>query len=209
MLNKPLCLRHSRAEQQVTSDEYFLPLQVTSASSATTSPSLDAHVAIIGGGIAGVATCKALSVRGIACTVFDSQPRVGGLWVANYPGADVQAPHSQYEYADAPLPTPMHGRASAAEVVAYCEAYVKEWGLEGCLRLGTRVERVSQRAGGGFTVTTRPAHADSDTASEEEEATHVVVCTGIFSANPCMPEFPGLDTFAGVLSCLHCVLPNA
>ncbi|NJR41362.1 MAG: NAD(P)-binding protein [Akkermansiaceae bacterium] len=48
------------------------------------------HVAIVGGGVAGIAACKALSCRGISCTLFEGQPRLGGLWVNAYPGAASQ-----------------------------------------------------------------------------------------------------------------------
>ena len=48
------------------------------------------HVAIVGGGIAGVAACKALVCRGISCVLFEGKERLGGLWVNNYPGAAAQ-----------------------------------------------------------------------------------------------------------------------
>ena len=163
------------------------------------------HVAAIGAGVAGIATCKALSVRGIPCTVFDPKPRVGGLWVANYPGARVQPRPGQFAFPDMDFPKVEGRLASAAEVCALCEAYVREWGLEGRLRLGTRVERVSQRAGGGFTVTTRPAQADSGGAHTSADFSHVVICAGVFSNKPRMPNWPGLAGFQGTPPrCMPC-----
>ena len=47
-------------------------------------------VAIIGAGLAGLATAKALTIRGLSCTVFEQSSRVGGLWAKAYPGALVQ-----------------------------------------------------------------------------------------------------------------------
>jgi protoporphyrinogen oxidase len=47
-------------------------------------------VAIVGGGVAGLATCKALTCREIDCVLFEREARLGGLWVKTYPGACAQ-----------------------------------------------------------------------------------------------------------------------
>lgn len=44
------------------------------------------RVAIIGAGVAGVATAGALKDYGIEFVVFDKNGRPGGLWADNYPG---------------------------------------------------------------------------------------------------------------------------
>ena len=44
-------------------------------------------VAIIGSGVAGVATAGALHDYGIDFRVYDRNSRPGGLWADNYPGA--------------------------------------------------------------------------------------------------------------------------
>ena len=48
------------------------------------------RVAVIGAGVAGVATARALQLRNIDFVVFERQRRVGGLWVDNYPNAAMQ-----------------------------------------------------------------------------------------------------------------------
>ena len=48
------------------------------------------HVAIVGGGPAGIAACKALTCRGISCVLFEGNQQLGGLWVTAYPGAATQ-----------------------------------------------------------------------------------------------------------------------
>ena len=48
------------------------------------------HVAIVGGGPAGIAACKALTCRGISCLLFEAQQQLGGMWVTAYPGAATQ-----------------------------------------------------------------------------------------------------------------------
>jgi cation diffusion facilitator CzcD-associated flavoprotein CzcO len=45
------------------------------------------RVAIIGAGVAGVATAGALEDYGIDFVVFDKNDKPGGLWADNYPGA--------------------------------------------------------------------------------------------------------------------------
>lgn len=165
-----------------------------SAHASTTSDAVGSlSVAIIGGGMAGVATCRALAARGIACTLFEARPSVGGLWADNYPGARVQDNATQYAFPDMPFPAVADELATAGEVCGLCEAYVRRWKLEGHLRLSTRVERVSRRPGGGFAVAATAASGRMSNAA----FTHVVVCTGTFSNRPRIPELPGLSRFEG------------
>ena len=43
-------------------------------------------IAIIGAGVAGLATARALVSEGIACTVFDRADKLGGVWAyGRYP----------------------------------------------------------------------------------------------------------------------------
>jgi cation diffusion facilitator CzcD-associated flavoprotein CzcO len=44
------------------------------------------RVAIIGAGVAGLATARQLIARGIECTVFERTDRLGGVWAAGYAG---------------------------------------------------------------------------------------------------------------------------
>jgi NADPH-dependent 2,4-dienoyl-CoA reductase/sulfur reductase-like enzyme len=47
-------------------------------------------VAIIGAGVAGLQAARALQKRGVAVTVFESSPDIGGVWRSNYDGYAAQ-----------------------------------------------------------------------------------------------------------------------
>jgi heterodisulfide reductase subunit A-like polyferredoxin len=48
---------------------------------------LEGRIAVIGAGVAGVATATALHAAGLEFVVYERQGGVGGLWFQNYPGA--------------------------------------------------------------------------------------------------------------------------
>ena len=48
---------------------------------------VEGRIAVIGAGVAGVATATALNAAGLDFVVYDPNPGVGGLWFQNYPGA--------------------------------------------------------------------------------------------------------------------------
>jgi 4-hydroxyacetophenone monooxygenase len=58
----------------------------TNASSAG-GTRLEGRIAVIGAGVAGVATATALHAAGLEFVVYERQDGVGGLWFQNYPGA--------------------------------------------------------------------------------------------------------------------------
>jgi cation diffusion facilitator CzcD-associated flavoprotein CzcO len=45
------------------------------------------RIAVIGAGVAGVATASALKACQLEFVVYDKRPGVGGVWFQNYPGA--------------------------------------------------------------------------------------------------------------------------
>lgn len=49
-------------------------------------------VAIIGAGVAGLATARVLIQQGIDCTVFERAPLLGGVWRDGYSNFGVQVP---------------------------------------------------------------------------------------------------------------------
>ena len=81
------------------------------------------RVAVIGAGVAGLATAKVLTQAGHDVVVYDKTPDVGGVWsqVRRYPGVTTQSPKAQYSLSDFPMPREYPewqiGRASCRERV--------------------------------------------------------------------------------------------
>jgi thioredoxin reductase len=167
------------------------------------------RVAIIGAGVAGLATAKVLSQAGHEVIVYDKAPDVGGVWsrTRRYPGLTTQSPKAQYSLSDFPMPREYPEWPTGAQVQAYLAVYASHFGLDPALRLATEVTSAVPAPGGGWTITTAtatgttatatgagPAGAGPAEASTAEQADKLVIANGIF-CEPAMPRYPGEAEF--------------
>lgn len=87
------------------------------------------NVAIIGAGVAGIATAKALHNAGIPCKVFEKSDRLGGVWARGYPNFGVQVQKELYEYPDAPLAADVPNFTPGPIFQSYLEDYAIQHGV--------------------------------------------------------------------------------
>jgi hypothetical protein len=149
------------------------------------------RIAIIGAGVAGLATAKVLTQAGHDVVVFDKTPDVGGVWsrTRRYPGLTTQSPKAQYSLSDFPMPRDYPEWPNGEQVQAYLAGYTAHFGLDGALRLGTEVVSATPAADGGWTVDTRPSGTTASDAFDR-----LVVANGVF-CEPAIPAFPGREEF--------------
>jgi len=145
-----------------------------------------ARIAIIGAGVAGLATAKVLLAAGHDVQVFDKAPDVGGVWsrTRRYPGVTTQSPKAQYSLSDFPMPKDYPEWPTGEQVQAYFAAYSTKFGVDRALRLDTEVT-AARRTADGWTVET---HGGAETFDR------LVVANGVF-CEPAVPAYPGLDEF--------------
>ncbi|MFD1150728.1 flavin-containing monooxygenase [Saccharothrix hoggarensis] len=145
------------------------------------------HVAVIGAGVAGLATAKVLRQAGHAITVFEKSSEVGGVWSAarRYPGLTTQSPRDQYALSDFPMPKDFPEWPTGEQVQAYLAAYARRFGLVPHLRLNTAVTAVTPTTDGRWRVAT------GDTG---EVYDRVVVANGVL-CEPAVPDYPGRAEF--------------
>ncbi|MEY9966991.1 cation diffusion facilitator CzcD-associated flavoprotein CzcO [Streptacidiphilus sp. MAP12-16] len=157
------------------------------------------RIAIIGAGVAGLATAKVLTQAGHEVQVFDRTPDVGGVWsrTRRYPGLTTQSPGAQYSLSDFPMPKEFPEWPSGEQVQAYLAAYATAFGLDRTLRLNTEVSAArpradagSDNAGTGWTIGT----TDSTGRRATEDFDQLVVANGVF-CEPAIPSYPGTDEF--------------
>jgi cation diffusion facilitator CzcD-associated flavoprotein CzcO len=147
------------------------------------------RVAVVGAGMAGIATVVRLRQAGITdVVVYEKADRVGGTWRENtYPGIACDVPSHLYSYSFAPNPEWSHTFAAGAEIQAYLERVVEDFDVAPHLRLGIEVTGL---------VWEDPGWRVETAGGAVDRADVVVAATGVLH-HPHVADLPGLDRFAG------------
>ena len=145
-------------------------------------------IGIIGAGLAGLETAKALSQQGFHVEVLEKEQRVGGVWADNYDGAGLQGTFPHFHIPDFPWPAGTSLFPKLPEVRAYLESYVAAFHLQPLLSFNSEVTSVSQEKDDTWTVSLSNGH--------KNHYDFLILCTGPFY-NPSIPAIPGLSTFQG------------
>ena len=151
-------------------------------------------VAIVGGGLSGLAAAIQLARSGVrSFTVLEQSGGVGGTWRDNvYPGAACDVPSHLYSFSFAPNTDWSRRFAEQPEILSYAEDLVERYHLGPHIRLGTTV------AGARYDEGSRTWHLDLETADGGEELVVDTVVLACGQLNrPHVPDIAGLDTFAG------------
>lgn len=148
-------------------------------------------VAVIGGGVSGLAAAKVFDERGHRVSGFERTQDFGGVWEPSrsYPDVQTQSPKDLYCYTDHPMPDDYPEWPKGPQVHAYLHSYAAKHDLRRLFRLGTNVASMDRRAGGGWILTLEAA---GETWTEEVD--FVAVCTGQFSDKNIVTH-PGQDAF--------------
>ncbi|MEM7412086.1 MAG: NAD(P)-binding domain-containing protein [Myxococcota bacterium] len=156
----------------------------------TTSP----RVAVIGAGPCGLAATKTLREFGVAVECLEAGKGVGGIWnVEDAPGGGYRSLQTNTStrgmaYSDFPFAEDAPVYPSAAQMVAYFEAYAQHFDLWPHIRFGQRVEQATPRDRGGW----RLEMGDGET----REFDVVAVATGQYHT-PKRPHDATRGNFAG------------
>jgi len=151
-------------------------------------------VAIVGGGLSGLATAIQLVRAGVrSFTLIEQSDGVGGTWRDNvYPGAACDVPSHLYSFSFAPKTDWSRRFAEQPEILSYAEDLVDRYRLAPHLRLGTTVRSAAYDEPSG--TWRLDLHAES--GDEVLGADTVVFACGQLN-RPHVPEVEGVDSFAG------------
>jgi cation diffusion facilitator CzcD-associated flavoprotein CzcO len=149
-------------------------------------------VVIVGTGFGGL--CAAIQLvregGGRSFVILEKAADVGGTWRANhYPGCACDVPSHLYSFSFAPNPHWTRAFAPQAEILAYLERCVADYGLRDKIRFGAEVvDAVFDEARGRWQVRTQHGLVVS--------ARHFVLGSGALS-RPSLPSLPGHERFRG------------
>ncbi len=151
------------------------------------------NVAIIGGGVSGLAAAKAFDERGHRVTGFERSHDFGGVWELSrsYPGVQTQSPKDLYRFTDLAMPDDYPEWPKGPQVHAYLHAYARKHDLPRLFRLNTDIKAMDRRADGkpGWTLTIEEAGRE-----RSEDFDFVAICTGQFSEKNIISH-PGQEEF--------------
>jgi len=148
-------------------------------------------VAIIGAGVAGLATARSLLAIGRQCTVFERGKELGGVWADGYINFGVQVQRELYEFPDWPLPAATPDFTPGPIIARYLADFADHFGITPWIRFDTEVVDVSADESGSRVTTLH------DGRRESMNFDLVVVCIGLYSNQPHIAEFPQRERFAG------------
>ena len=139
---------------------------------------------IVGAGVAGLATARKLIAQGIACTVFERNDVLGGVWSAGYSNFGAQVQHELYEFPDWPLPDGTRDFTPGPIIQKYLCDFADHFGVAPHIRFNTAVDEISERdgPGSGWLIT---SHTGDQTHRDDFDI--VVICIGLYSQRPNMP----------------------
>ena len=156
--------------------------------------STDFDAVIIGAGLSGICTLQRLVRMGLRVRVYESASDVGGVWHWNrYPGARVDSEVYTYGFAFSnELLREWEWQevfAAQPEIARYLAHVVDRFDLRRHMRFDTRVTAaVYDERRGGWLI---------DTERGERVAAHFLIAAPGTLSTPQMPDYPGIDEFAG------------
>ena len=154
----------------------------------------DFDALIVGAGFAGMYMLHRLRGMGMRARVLEAGGGVGGTWYWNrYPGARCDVESVQYSYQfDAALQQEWEWTeryAAQPELLRYANHVADRFDLRSDIAFNTRVKTAAfDETAGHWVIETEEGARVS--------ATFCIMATGCLSS-PNLPEFPGLDSFAG------------
>jgi len=151
-------------------------------------------IAIIGAGVAGLSTARQLLGEGFDCTLFERNAVLGGVWSDGYLNFGAQVQRELYEFPDWPLPEGTQDFTPGPIIQKYLHDYADHHEISSSIRFNTRVTSLAETdsSDAGWTLTSENEHE-----TNEEHFDQVVICVGLYSDTPNIPDFPGRDRFHG------------
>jgi len=170
------------------------------------------RVAVIGAGMSGLVTARALQDEDIEPVVFEQTTNIGGLWNCRddapngggpaYRSLRTNTSRQVMAFSDFPMDAHLPDFPARADILAYLHTYTHNHRLLDRVRLGIRVERATPVGDGRWDIVVRTAVSGigyDASGSDMERFDGLVVCTGREDA-PAIPTYPGMETFTGTLT---------
>jgi 4-hydroxyacetophenone monooxygenase len=148
---------------------------------------------IIGAGVSGLLAAIRLRQIGVAVTVLEKHPSIGGVWFENrYPGCGVDTPSHFYSYSFAPYDWKYYF-PPREEISEYLEHVADRFSVREVIKFESTV---TLAAYDDHTSEWNVAFKDKEGADHELTADFLISAVGAFNT-PQVPKISGLEDFEG------------
>jgi dimethylaniline monooxygenase (N-oxide forming) len=148
-------------------------------------------IAVIGGGISGIATAQILKKNGFTPVVFERSARPGGVWATAYPEVHLQNLWNHYHLSDFPWPFKPDFHPSGKQIMNYLASAIEQLKLD--VRLGHEVTAMTEN-GNGWMVTCK-----KDGSYIEEQFDFVIISNGQYTQRKIRPAIERESLFKGTI----------
>jgi 4-hydroxyacetophenone monooxygenase len=149
---------------------------------------------VIGAGVSGICAAVRLAEAGIAYTVFEKNPHLGGTWYENrYPGCAVDTPNHFYQFSFEPNNDWPDYFSRQPSIRAYLEHCARKYGVLPNLRIGCEVDEATYDEDRKlWQVRARTSEGKTETVEA-----NILICAVGQLNRPMIPALPGLEEFEG------------
>jgi len=146
-------------------------------------------IAVIGGGISGLASAQVLKKNGFTPVVFERSSKPGGVWATAYPEVHLQNLYNHYHLSDFPWPFKPDLHPSGKQIMQYLASAIEELKLD--VRLRHEVTQMTENSQGWL------VQCKFNDEFVEEQFDYVIISNGQYTQRKVRPEFPGYVFFKG------------
>ena len=150
-------------------------------------------IAIVGGGISGIAAARVLMKSGHTVVIFERAASLGGVWAVAYPEVRLQNVAEHYRLSDVPWPFAPDLHPSREQILKYLRGVVESERID--LRLQHEVTALHELPN-GWQVEFRSPQSGPN-ATESAQFDYVVVAGGQYTGAPKAIELADRERFTG------------
>ena len=155
------------------------------------------RVTIIGAGVSGICLGIKLKQAGIDFDIIEKNADVGGMRLENHdPGCAVDTPNHFYQFSFEPNDDWPNYYSRQTAILDYLRHCADKYGLREHIHFGCEAKGARYDEATGLWVVTFSAR---DGVQQRIEANALATAVGQLN-RPSVPDFPGLDTFRGVVT---------
>ena len=147
------------------------------------------RIAVIGGGISGIAAANVLRKNGFVPIVFEKQEGIGGVWATAYPGIHLQNIYNQYHLSDFDWSFKPDLHPTGEQVMRYLTEAVQHHNLD--VRLNHEVLEAQEGPDGWLIRYQNPD------GIHEESFAYVLLAAGQYTDGKNLPHFLDQEQFKG------------